>query len=122
WFFTQILGVADLGDELVKDQQTLTIMMRSATTDSCLEPRLEILAPESPGQGPIAKFLDKRGSGIHHIALAVDSVEAAVKHLLSLGVRMIDESPRSGAHGTRIAFVHPESTGGLLVELVEESN
>jgi methylmalonyl-CoA/ethylmalonyl-CoA epimerase len=72
------------------------------------------------GEGAIGKFLEKKGSGVHHVALAVDDVARAVEHLISLGVKMIDETPRRGAHDTRIAFVHPEATGGLLVELVQE--
>lgn len=120
-FFRDLLGVEDLGDELVKDQETLTVMLRSAQVDESLEPRLEILAPSSPGAGPIAKFLEKKGSGVHHVALAVDDVAAAVAHLKAKGVKMIDETPRRGAHETLIAFVHPEATGGLLVELVQET-
>lgn len=119
-FFTLLLNLSDLGSELVRDQKTMTHILRSSNTSpTSLEPRLEILEPEN-GEGPIAQFLAKKGSGVHHVALGVDNVEAAVQHLLQNGVRMIDEKPRNGAHHTRIAFVHPESTGGLLVELVQE--
>jgi methylmalonyl-CoA/ethylmalonyl-CoA epimerase len=121
WFFVEALGVAHLGDELVGSQQTMTVMLSSTTAAGAPgEARLEILSPEAPGAGPIAKFLEKKGSGIHHVALSVDDVEAAIAHLTAKGVRMIDTAPRPGAHQTRIAFVHPESTGGLLVELVQE--
>ena len=75
---------------------------------------------EQGNLGPIAKFLEKKGSGIHHVALTVTGLVPLLAHLKSLGVKLIDESPRPGAHHTLIAFVHPESTGGLLVELVEQ--
>lgn len=122
-FFRDLLGVEDLGEELVSDQETMTIMLRSSQVShgQGVEPRLEILAPASPGAGPIAKFLEKKGSGVHHVALAVTDVAAAVAHLKAKGVKLIDETPRRGAHQTLIAFVHPESTGGLLVELVQET-
>jgi methylmalonyl-CoA/ethylmalonyl-CoA epimerase len=116
------LGLASLGEELVASQQTQTRMMSSVTSSSSSlqHERLEILVPETAGEGPIGKFLEKKGSGIHHLALSVDPIEAAIAHLVAHGVRMIDSVPRPGAHATHIAFVHPESTGGLLVELVQE--
>ena len=81
--------------------------------------RIELVEPASP-DSPISSFLEKRGSGIHHLAWRVDDVAAAIAKLKAEGVKMIDESPRPGAHGTRVAFVHPKSTGGVLMELVEE--
>ncbi len=68
-------------------------------------------------EGPIGKFIAKRGPGIHHVCFEVDDIEAAVKMLVAKGVRMIDEVPRSGAHGCRVAFIHPSETGGVLMEL-----
>ncbi len=68
----------------------------------------------------VAKFLEKRGEGIHHIALCVEDVAGAVRELLAAGVRMIDQAPRPGANGTKVAFVHPAATHGVLIELVEE--
>ena len=68
-------------------------------------------------EGPIGKFIAKRGPGIHHICFEVDDIEAAVKTLVAKGVRMIDETPRKGAHGCRVAFIHPSETGGALMEL-----
>ena len=122
WFFEKALGLTVLGEQLVKDQSTVTLMIRSTTIDrTTLEPRLEVLTPEGGTAGPIAKFLEKKGSGLHHLALNVEGLEGMIAHLLSLGVKMIDEKPRPGAHHTQIAFVHPEATGGLLIELVEES-
>jgi methylmalonyl-CoA/ethylmalonyl-CoA epimerase len=78
---------------------------------------LETLDPE----GPIGKFLEKRGQGIHHVAFEVDDVDQAVKELLAKGVRMIDKEPRLGAHGARIAFIHPAETGGVLMELCQSA-
>ena len=68
---------------------------------------------------PIEKFMEKRGEGIHHIAVRVDNIEEALERLKATGVRLIDQTPRRGAHNTRIAFVHPASTHGVLMELVE---
>jgi methylmalonyl-CoA/ethylmalonyl-CoA epimerase len=70
----------------------------------------------------VAKFIEKNGPGIHHLAYEVENIEAAIAKLLSDGARMIDEKPRSGAHGTRIAFIHPKSSNGLLTELCQPNN
>lgn len=118
-FFSEFLSLDFHGDELVKEQLTLTSMFSSGSGQKT-GPRLEILAPHEGG-GPIAKFLEKKGSGVHHVALEVDSVDKALAYLKAKGVRLIDEAPRSGAHNTRIIFIHPEATGGLLIELVEEA-
>ncbi len=79
---------------------------------------LQLIAPSSP-ESTIASFLDKRGPGLHHVAYAVADLEAMLAHLRERGVALIDEQPRVGGGGTRIAFVHPSANGGLLVELVE---
>jgi methylmalonyl-CoA epimerase len=79
---------------------------------------VELLEPAAPGS-PIAKFLDKRGPGIHHVCFAVDDLEATLARCRTAGIRLIDEQPRLGAEGKRIAFLHPASTGGVLVELTE---
>ena len=127
-FFSSLLGLPALGEEIVAQQQTATFTFGSKHPKDSLgsqesaEPRLELLAPAPAGQGPIAQFLAKKGSGLHHLALKVSGIEAAIAYLVAKNVVMIDSVPRSGAHHTRIAFVHPRSTGGLLVELVEESN
>lgn len=76
---------------------------------------LEATDPESP----VGKFLEKKGPGIHHVAFEVDDVDAAVQELLAKGVRMIDQVPRAGAHGCRIAFIHPAETAGVLMELCQ---
>ncbi|MCE1228730.1 MAG: methylmalonyl-CoA epimerase [Firmicutes bacterium] len=82
------------------------------------ESTLEYLESTDP-EGPVGKFLEKKGPGIHHLAFEVDDVDAAVKELLDKGVRMIDKTPRKGAHGNRIAFIHPAETGGVLIEVCQ---
>jgi methylmalonyl-CoA/ethylmalonyl-CoA epimerase len=121
WFFGEVLGLGFLGDELVREQQTMTSMFRSASGVIVGESRLELLsAADGSTDSPIEKFLAKKGAGIHHLALSVDNVEATIAAVVKQGVRMIDATPRGGAHHTLIAFVHPESTGGILVEFVQE--
>ncbi|HJR63328.1 MAG TPA: methylmalonyl-CoA epimerase [Gemmatimonadaceae bacterium] len=80
---------------------------------------VELLEPESP-DSPVGKFIDRRGPGIHHICFVVDDLTAALARCRSSGIRLIDETPRVGAEGKRIAFLHPKSTGGVLVELTED--
>ncbi|HIH01224.1 TPA: methylmalonyl-CoA epimerase [Thermoplasmata archaeon] len=82
------------------------------------ETNIELLQPTDP-ESAIAKFIDKRGPGVHHIALSVEDVSASIGSLKRAGVRLIDEQPRPGAGGTRVAFVHPKGLSGVLVELVE---
>lgn len=83
--------------------------------------RFEFLEPTSPNS-PISKFLEKRGSGVHHIAVYVDDLEAKLQELKSKGVALIDETPRVGAEGCRIAFLHPKAMGGILLELIEKGH
>lgn len=82
------------------------------------ESLVELLEPERDGS-PIAKFIEKRGPGIHHICFAVDDLDAALARCRDAGLRLIDETPRLGAEGKRIAFLHPSATGGVLIELTE---
>ena len=82
------------------------------------ESRIELLEPTGP-ESPIEKFMIKRGEGIHHIAITVDDIEKALERLKAAGVRLVDNEPRRGAHNTRTAFVHPSSTHGVLLELVQ---
>jgi methylmalonyl-CoA/ethylmalonyl-CoA epimerase len=84
------------------------------------ESRLELLEATS-ADSPISKFLEKRGPGIHHIAVRVDDIRGALAILKQYGARLIDEEPRMGARGCLVAFVHPSSTGGVLLELVQQS-
>jgi methylmalonyl-CoA/ethylmalonyl-CoA epimerase len=81
-------------------------------------PEVELLVPASP-DGPIARFLAKRGPGIHHLCYEVADLDAALDRCRSAGYRLVDDTPRTGAHGRRIAFVHPKSTAGILIELTE---
>ena len=80
--------------------------------------RIELLEATSP-ESNIAKFIEKRGEGIHHIAFQVQDIKAAISRAKGAGLQMINEEPRVGAHGTKIAFVHPKSTGGVLIEFVQ---
>jgi len=123
-FFQDVLCLPFLGEELVEAQKTNTYMFESSmqtTSQSAASARLEVLENQLGEQGPIAKFVEAKGGGIHHLALQVKNIEAAIKHMLSHNIQMIDSTPRDGAHNSRIAFVHPKSTGGILIELVEES-
>ncbi|MBA3449821.1 MAG: methylmalonyl-CoA epimerase [Chloroflexia bacterium] len=96
----------------VADQAVEMAMLRSGTS------WIELIRPLDP-DGPIARYLAKRGEGMHHVAYAVPDLAAALEGLAAVGVRLIDTAPRTGAHGWRIAFIHPESCGGVLTELVQ---
>lgn len=82
------------------------------------ESNIELLEPLS-AESPVGKFIETRGEGIHHIALAVEGIEGVIESYMTAGVRMVDEKPRTGAHGKKIAFLHPKSTGGPLIEVCE---
>ena len=82
------------------------------------ESEIELLESTDP-EGPIGRFLEKRGEGIHHVAFRVENIEEALKELKEKGIRLIDETPRAGARGAKIVFLHPKSTNGVLVELCE---
>lgn len=120
-FLRDILRLPFVGDELVLEQKTQTIMFDASHRTEAISPsRLEILAPQAGTQdSPIQKFLDTKGGGIHHLALTVQNLDQALQELLEQGVELIDKTPRKGAHHTRIAFIHPKATGGILIELVE---
>jgi len=111
--YEQALGLSATIPEFVPDQRVNVLVLYAGTQ------RIELVEPASP-DSPITKFLEKNGGGIHHLAWQVDDVAQAIAHLKAQGVRMIDEAPRPGAHGTTIAFVHPKATGGVLMELVQE--
>lgn len=112
-FFGEVLGLDREGQEKVDEQKVAVEFLRTENS------RIELLSPTS-ADSPIAQFLATRGAGIQHVALEVDDLDAWLAHLKTQNVRLIDSSPRKGAHNTRIAFVHPHATGGVLVELVEE--
>lgn len=108
-----VLGLSCGAVEHVSDQKVNVLVCWAGSQ------RIELVEPASD-DSPVSAFLQKRGGGLHHLAYEVDDVAAAIATLEAAGVRMIDSAPRPGAHGTRIAFVHPKSTGGVLTELVEE--
>ncbi|MDD5091070.1 MAG: methylmalonyl-CoA epimerase [Candidatus Wallbacteria bacterium] len=111
-FYQEMLGLELLGIEDVPEQKVKVAMF------ACGESRIELLEPTSP-ESPIAVFLEKKGPGMHHIALEVDDISKEVDRMNASGVSMIDKMPRVGAGGHKIAFVHPRSTGGVLLELAE---
>jgi methylmalonyl-CoA epimerase len=110
-----------LGLELDRPEDVASQRVRAHflfTADGPDGAKLELLEATAE-DSPIAKYIAKRGAGLHHIALRVDDIDAALAELKARGVRLIDGTPRPGAHGTRVAFIHPASTHGVLVELVE---
>lgn len=112
--YERILGVACSAIEEVKDQHVTTAIFLVGDT------KIELLESTLP-EGPIGKHIEKRGEGVHHIALAVDDLGSSLRELASAGVQLIDRDPRPGADGLRIAFLHPRSTGGVLIELCEKT-
>ena len=113
-FYEDVLNLSCTGTEVVEDQKVKVAFFPVGDTE------LEFLESTSD-DGPIAKFLEKNGgrAGIQHVALRVDNIEEAIQNMQEKGYKMIDEKPRYGAGGARIAFVHPKSTGGILLELSE---
>lgn len=114
-FYTK-LGLEVEAIEVVESQKVRVAFLPVGT-----EVRLELLEPTSEAS-PVAKFIEKRGEGVHHIALAVDNLQARLDTLAEEGIRLIDTKPRPGAHGADIAFLHPKSTGGILLELCKENH
>ena len=110
-FWSGALGLENVHTETVEDQKVRIAMLALG------ESRIELLEPTSE-DSPISKFLEKRGGGIHHIAVEVDDIEASLAKLKSQGMRLIDENPRIGAENCLVAFVHPSSANGVLLELV----
>jgi len=111
-FWTDILGLSYEGSETVEEQKVSTAFFPVG------ESEVELLE-STDSEGPIAKYIEKRGEGIQHIAFQVDDIEAALVELKQKGVRLIDQTPRIGAGGTKIAFLHPKATNGVLVELCQ---
>jgi len=111
--FGELLGLDLQRREKVNDQQVITDIYHAG------KDKLEFLKATSP-DSPIAKFLGKRPEGMHHIALIVDDIQSALNYLNENDVQLIDSSPRIGAEGLQVAFIHPKSTGGVLVELCEK--
>ncbi len=107
----QVLGLEPTSREVVESQKTEAALLPVGETS------VELISPK--GNEGLARFLEKRGPGLHHIAVEVEGIETAIALLEGLGVPMIDRIPRKGARGHKVAFVHPKATGGVLVELVE---
>ena len=111
-FYEGALGAEFEGIEEVSDQKVRVAFFRVGDV------RLELLEPTDPSS-TVQTFLEKRGEGLHHLAFCVDDIQARIDDLNESGVRMIDDTPRHGAHGMNIAFIHPKSTFGVLTELCE---
>jgi methylmalonyl-CoA/ethylmalonyl-CoA epimerase len=109
-YYEQLLGVACYSIEEVADQKVKTAFFRVGQT------KIELLEPTGEDSA-VAKFIEKRGEGIHHIAFAVPDVQTALDEAASKGIQLIDKAPRGGAEGLKIAFLHPKSTHGVLTEL-----
>ncbi len=114
-YYERILGTACYAIEEVADQRVKTAFFKVGQT------KIELLESTDP-EGPVGKFIEKKGEGIHHIAFAVNGLEQALEEVKEGGIRLIDEKPRMGAEGLHIAFLHPKSTFGVLTELCEDKN
>ena len=113
-FWTDTLGLPFEGDETVAEQKVTTAFFPVG------ESEVELLESTAP-DGPVAKYIEKRGQGIQHVAFRVENVEEALEELKAKGIQLIDQVPRIGAGGAKIAFLHPKATNGVLVELCERS-
>ncbi len=111
-FYTDALGLEAMGTEVVEEQKVRVAFL------PCGDAEVELLESTAP-DGPIAKYIEKKGEGIQHLAFRVENIEQAIADMQAKGYKMIDEKPRYGAGGAKIAFVHPKSTNGVLVELSE---
>ncbi len=114
-YYEDVLGLECYAVEEVKDQKVKTAFFMLGQT------KIELLESTDP-EGPIGKYLEKKGEGVHHLAFAVDGIENALEELQSKGVQLVDKNPRKGAEGLDIAFLHPKSTKGVLTELCENKN
>lgn len=115
-YYENVLGLKCYAVEEVADQRVKTAFLKVGDT------KIELLESTDP-EGPVGKFIEKKGEGIHHIAFAVaDGVAEALKEAEEKGIRLIDQQPRKGAEGLNIAFLHPKSTIGVLTELCENPN
>jgi len=111
-FYKEIFGAEPTEPEVVEEQGIVATMFRVG------ESMIELVQPIRP-DSPVGKFLERRGEGVHHVAYEVEDLDAALTQLKNNGVEIVDEEPRTGAGGTRVAFVHPKSAFGVLTELVE---
>ena len=106
------LGMREQHRETVEEQGVHAVLLEIG------QAHVELISPIRP-EGSVARFLERNGPGLHHVAYRTDDIEATLRGLVSAGLRMIDEEPRIGIGGSRVAFVHPKSTGGVLTEIVE---
>jgi len=111
-FFSEILSLKPYNVEIIESQKVRVMAFKIG------ESKIEVLEAISD-ESPIKKFIEKKGEGIHHIAYEVDNIRDALADLENQGVFLIDKTPRNGLHGTKIAFIHPKSSAGILTELVE---
>ncbi len=111
--YQEAFGLEGSVREVVASQRTDALLLPVGEGETALE----LIAPK--GNDGLEKFLEKRGPGLHHVAIEVEGIEAALQFLKGIGVRLIDEVPRIGARGHKVAFIHPSATGGVLVELVQ---
>ncbi|MDE3132555.1 MAG: methylmalonyl-CoA epimerase [Acidobacteriota bacterium] len=111
-FYRDVLGLPLLHRETLASQGVEAMLLDAG------DAHLELIAPLGPKTG-VARFLEQRGPGLHHLAYRVDDIDAALASLSAAGVRLIDERPRIGIRGSRVAFLHPKATGGVLTEIVE---
>lgn len=113
-FYEDVLGIKCVETEVVEEQKVKVAFLPIGDTE------VELLESTSD-DGPVAKFIEKKGEGIQHIAYKVDDIEKAIEELKEKGIKLIDEKPRYGAGGAKIAFLHPKSTFGVLIELCERN-
>jgi len=111
-FYSGLLGLSAQGTEVVAEQKVKVAFLPTGDSE------IELLESTDP-EGPIAKFIEKKGAGMQHVALRVEDIDAALAELKDKGVALIDQTPRYGAGGARIAFLHPKATNGVLLELCE---
>lgn len=114
-YYEKVFGLTCYKIEEVPDQKVRTAFFLVGQT------KIELLESTDP-EGPIGKFIEKKGEGIHHLAFAVKNIESQLKHAEENGIKLIDSTPRNGAEGLSIAFLHPKSTFGVLTELCEDKN
>ena len=114
-FLSLLPGIAKTGSENINDQQVITDIFNTS------KGKIELLKATTK-DSPIAKFIEKKGKGIHHLALEVDNISGALDYLKENEIKLIDEKPRIGAEGFLIAFIHPHSTDGILIELCQKPN
>ena len=114
-FYEEVMGLTCYGVEEVVDQKVRTAFFMVGGT------KIELLESTDP-EGPIGKFIEKKGEGMHHMAFAVEGIENALEEAAAKGVQLIDKAPRKGAEGLSIAFLHPKSTNSVLTELCENKN